>query len=71
MSDMGRTSSRCSAAHRLRGPARRGCNHSMRDSAQVTAPGAIISMITAVSSRPNKQNRSTCSRISLSIALAA
>jgi hypothetical protein len=33
--------------------------HSMRDSAQVTAPGAIIRMIAAMSSRPNKQNRST------------
>jgi hypothetical protein len=42
----------------------------MKDSAQVTAPGAIISMIAAVSTRPNKQNRSTCSRISPSIALA-
>jgi hypothetical protein len=33
--------------------------HSMRDSAQVTCPGAIIRMIAAVSSRPIKQNRST------------
>jgi hypothetical protein len=32
-------------------------NHSMRDSAQVTAPGAIISMITAVSTRPNKNSQ--------------
>jgi len=30
---------------------------SMRDSAQVTAPGAIASMIVAVSTRPNRQNR--------------
>jgi hypothetical protein len=44
-------------------------NHSMRDSAQVTAPGAIISMITAVSTRPNKQKRTTCSRMPLPIAL--
>ena len=34
----------------------------MRDSAQVTAPGAIASMIVAVSTKPNRQNRSTCSR---------
>src|SRR5262249_57905604 len=32
--------------------------HSMRDSAQVTAPGAVTSMIVAVSTRPNRQNRS-------------
>src|SRR5262249_11981143 len=38
---------------------------SMRDSAQVTAPGAIASMIVAVSTRPNRQNRSTCSRMSV------
>src|SRR5262249_40066367 len=37
----------------------------MRDSAQVTAPGAIASMIVAVSTRPNGQNRSTCSRMSV------
>jgi hypothetical protein len=42
----------------------------MKESAQVTAPGAITSMIAAVSTRPNKPNRSTCSRIWLSIALA-
>jgi hypothetical protein len=34
----------------------------MRDCAQVTAPGAIASMIVAVGTRPNRQNRSTCSR---------
>jgi hypothetical protein len=38
--------------------------HSMRDSAQVTAPGAVTSTIVAVSTRPNRQNRSTCSRMS-------
>jgi hypothetical protein len=38
--------------------------HSMRDSAQVTAPGAVTSMIVAVSTRANRQNRSTCSRMS-------
>src|SRR5215813_6708699 len=37
----------------------------MRASAQVTAPGAITSMIVAVSTRPNRQNRITCSRISV------
>src|SRR5262245_53767461 len=37
----------------------------MRASAQVTAPGAIASMITAVSTRPNRQNRSRCSRMSV------
>src|SRR5262249_337616 len=41
----------------------------MRDSAQVTSSGAINSMIAAMSTRPNRQNRSTCSRISVSIAL--
>jgi hypothetical protein len=40
--------------------------HSMRASAQVTAPGAATSRVVAVSTRPNKQNRSTCSRMSLS-----
>jgi len=30
----------------------------MRDSAQVTVPGAITSMIAAVTTRPNRQNRS-------------
>ena len=39
--------------------------HSMSDSAQVTAPGAVTSMIVAVSSRANRQNRSTCSRMSV------
>src|SRR5262249_25122533 len=42
---------------------------SMRDSAQVTSSGAINSMIAAMSTRPNRQNRSTCSRISVPIAL--
>ena len=41
---------------------------SMRDSAQVTSSGAINSMIAAMSTRPNRQNRSTCSRISVPIA---
>jgi hypothetical protein len=45
-------------------------SHPMKDSAQVTAPGAIISMIAAVSSRPNKQNRSARSPMPLPIALA-
>jgi hypothetical protein len=45
-------------------------SHSTKDSAQVTAPGAIISMIAAVSSRPNKQNRSARSPMPLPIALA-
>ena len=35
--------------------------HSMRASAQVTARGAATNMIVAVSTRPNRQNRSTCS----------
>jgi hypothetical protein len=48
------------------GPA--GAAHSMRASAQVTAPGAVTSMIVAVSTRPNRQNRSTCSRMSVPIA---
>src|SRR5215831_4962108 len=33
-------------------------------SVQVTAPGAITSMIAAMSTRPNRQNRGTCSRMS-------
>jgi len=33
----------------------------MRDCAQVTAPDAIASIV-AVGTRPNRQNRSTCSR---------
>ena len=37
----------------------------MRASAQVTAPGAVTSMIMAVSTRPDRQNRSTCSRMSV------
>src|SRR5262249_45546809 len=37
--------------------------HSMRDSAQVTSPGAINSMIAAMSTRPNRQNRSTCGKV--------
>jgi hypothetical protein len=41
----------------------------MRDSAQVTVPGAATSMIVGVSTRPNRQNRSTCSRMSVPIAL--
>src|SRR5262249_9181717 len=44
---------------------RSGAAHSMRDSAQVTAPGAVTSMIVAVSTRPNRQNRSRCSRMSV------
>jgi hypothetical protein len=43
----------------------RGSAQSMRDSAQVTAPGAIANMIAAVSTRPNRQNRSTCSCMSV------
>src|SRR5262245_11765501 len=39
--------------------------HSTRASAQVTAPGAITSRIVAVSTRPNRQNRSACSRMSV------
>ena len=35
----------------------------MRDSAHVTAPGAVTSMSVAVSTRPNRQNRSTRSRM--------
>src|SRR5262249_58854438 len=35
----------------------------MRPTAQVTALGSITSMIVAVSTRPNRQNRSTCSRM--------
>src|SRR5262249_37733861 len=46
-----------------------GSAHSTRDNAQVTAAGAVTSMIVAVSTRPNKQNRSTCSRMSPPIAL--
>src|SRR5215471_14708563 len=42
-----------------------GAAHSMRASAQVTAPGAVTSMIVAVSTRPSRQNRSTCSRMSV------
>ena len=41
---------------------------SMRDSAQVTSSGAINSMIATMSTRPNRQNRSS-SRISVPIAL--
>jgi hypothetical protein len=47
------------------GSGRRPEAHSMRASAQVTAPGAVTSMIVAVSTRPNRQNRSTCSRMSV------
>src|ERR1700746_817506 len=39
--------------------------HSMRAKAQVTAPGAATSMIVAVSTRPNRQNRSRCSPMSV------
>ena len=42
---------------------------SMRDSAQVTSPGASNSMIAAMSTRPTRQNRSTWSRMSVPIAL--
>jgi hypothetical protein len=37
----------------------------MRASAQVTAPGAVTSRVVAMSTRPNRQNRSTCSRMSV------
>src|SRR6516165_12757849 len=37
----------------------------MMASAQVTAPGAVTSMIVAMRTRPNRQNRSTCSRMSV------
>ena len=37
----------------------------MSASAQVTAPGAVTNMIVAVNTRPNRQNRSTCSRTSV------
>jgi len=37
----------------------------MSASAQVTAPGAITSMIVAMNTKPNRQNKSTCSRMSL------
>jgi hypothetical protein len=50
---------------------RTGKYHPIKDSAQVTDPGAIISTIAAVSSRPNKQNRSTCSRMPMPIAACA
>src|SRR5262245_47981246 len=46
----------------------RGAAHSMTASAQVTAPGATASMIAAVSTEPNRQNRSTCSRMSVPLA---
>jgi len=39
--------------------------YSTRDIAQVTAPGATASMIAAVSTRPNKQNRSARSSMRL------
>src|SRR5262249_13535327 len=35
----------------------------MSDSAQVTSPGAINSMIAAISSRPTRENRNTLSRM--------
>jgi hypothetical protein len=37
----------------------------MKANAQVTAPGAATNMIEAVSTRPNRQNRSACSRMSV------
>jgi hypothetical protein len=40
-------------------------HHSMRASAQVTVHGATTSMIMAVSTRPNRQNRSIRSRMSV------
>jgi hypothetical protein len=45
--------------------------YSTRDIAQVTAPGATASMIAAVSTRPNKQNRSARSSMRLLIAFAS
>jgi len=48
---------------RPEGPA--GAAHSMKASAQVTAPGAVTNRIVAVNTRPNRQNRSTCSRMSV------
>src|SRR5262245_59206753 len=59
---------RRSARRHLRAPGaggRRREAHSMRASAQVTAPGATTSIIVAASTRPNRQNRSTCSRMSV------
>jgi hypothetical protein len=44
-----------------------GAAHSMKASAQVTAPGAVTSIVVAVSTRPNRQNKSTCSRMSVSL----
>ena len=41
----------------------------MSDSAQVTSPGAINSMIAAMSTRPTRENRSTWSRMLVLIAL--
>src|SRR5262249_60799458 len=38
-----------------------GAAQSMRASAQVTDPGAITRMIGAMTTRPNRQNKSTCS----------
>jgi len=35
----------------------------MKESAQVTDPGATINKIAAVSSKPTKQNKSKCSRM--------
>src|SRR6516225_2125088 len=48
-----------------------GAAHSMKASAQVTAPGAITSMIVAVSTRPNGQNRSIRSRMSVPLSTKA
>src|SRR6516165_9178057 len=61
-----RPSARQIIAGRRKGP---GSAHSTRDSAQVTASAAVTGMIVAVSTRPNRQNRSTCSRMSAPIAL--
>jgi len=48
-----------------------GAAHSMRASAQITAPGAMTSMIVAVSTRPNRQNRSTRSRMSVPLVVTS
>src|SRR5262249_34999375 len=42
-----------------------GDSHSIRASVQVTALGAVTRVIVAVSTKPNRQNRSTCSRMSV------
>ena len=58
-----RTATPTSAPRKPGRPA--GAAHSMRASAQVTAAGAVTSMIVAVSTKPNRQNRSRCSRMSV------